>query len=125
MAIGMVGSFFRELGGTSIALAGVGAGVDALAHGVGMKGIAKYLAKRKHGVNPTDEQILAEMNKADLAMTGIAGGISASYGIVRVTKFDYESDMLDVIGLMAGGALLYEAGSSVEVVGSLLKLGEV
>ena len=126
--IGMLGSFFRELGGVGIAVGGVGAGVSALAHGVSLSPLAKYLAKRKlpEGIEPSEAQIDAEKDKADLMISGIAAIPIAGFGAWRMRGAgDYESDILDLIGIMMGGALFYETGSAVEVLGSLLKLGEI
>ena len=122
-----MGGFFHALGGWGIALVGVGGVTDALIHGVGMKGLAKYMAKRKlaNGGEPTVAQIDAEMDKADLLMSGIAAVPIATFAALRYTKYDSESDVLDTIGNMLGGAMVYEGCSTVEVLGTLLKLGEI
>ena len=128
MAIGEIGSFFRGLGGYGIAIGGMGVAVDAVIHGVGMKQLAKFMAGRKlaEGVTPSEAQIDAKMDKADLMVSGIAAIPITAFGAWRMRGGgDYKSDILDFIGLMMGGALFYEVGSSVEVLGSVLKLGEI
>lgn len=125
--IGQMGGFFHALGGYGILTVGVGGGIDALIHGVGMKALAKYLAKRKlaTGIEPTEIQIDAEMDKADLMVSGIAAIPIGTFGALRATKYDYESNALDLLGNLLGGAMVYESCSTVEVLGSLLKLGEL
>lgn len=119
MVIGQLGSFFRGIGGSGLMVFGAGIATDAVIHGVAMKAIAKYLATK------SGKTVEEEMNKADLLVSGIAAIPIGAFGTWRMTKGDYESDVLDFIGLMMGGAMGYEIGSTVEVVGSLLKLGEL
>lgn len=115
MAIGYMGGFFHGLGGPGIVNVGVGVIADALIHGAVTSKLAGYLATK----NATTPE--SEYNKADLLISIAAAFPIGTFGALRMVKYDYESDMLDFIGNLFGGAMAYEVGSAFEVLSSLVK----
>lgn len=115
MAIGYIGGFFHGLGGPGMANVVGGAIADALIHGAVTSKLADWLATK----NATTPE--SEYNKADLLISLMAAVPIGTFGALRLTKYDYESDMLDFVGNCFGGAMIYEACNSFEVLSSLVK----
>ena len=112
---GRLGGGFQGLGALGVAAIGAGVVVDSLIHGAATAKLATWMASRS---GKTEED---EYNKADMWMSLIAAVPIGTYGILRMTKFDYESDILDTIGCFGVGAGAYEVGNFTEVLGSLIK----
>ena len=110
-----MGGFFHGLGGAGMLNVIAGALTVAGVHGFVAGKVAKYLAEKK-GTDSADEY-----NKADVMTTAIMAVPIGVFGALRVTKYDYESDVLDFIGNMLGGGMVYESGNIFEVATSLLK----
>lgn len=110
-----MGGFFHGLGGKGMINVVFGALVISAGHGFIAGKLAKYLAEKK-GTDPADEY-----NKADAMTSGIMAIPIGTFGALRMTKYDYESDVLDFMGNIFGGGMVYESGNIAEVVTSMLK----
>lgn len=110
-----MGGFFHGLGGKGMLNVVVGALTIAGVHGYVAGKLSKYLAE-KAGTTSADEY-----NKADVITTAIMAVPIGTFGALRMTKFDYESDVLDFMGNIFGGGMVYESGNAFEVATSLLK----
>ena len=112
---GRLGGGFRDLGAVGVGSILAGVWVDSLLHGVVTSKLATWLATKS---GRTEEE---EYNKADAIVSGLAAMPIGGFGILRMTKLDYESDIIDAVGCFAVGAGAYEFGNFTEVLGSLLK----
>ena len=112
---GRLGGGFQGLGTFGVLGILAGVGVDSLVHGAATSKLATWLASKS---GKSEEE---EYNRADMYITLIAAVPITTYGALRMTKFDYESDLLDIIGCFGVGAGAYEFGNFTEVLGSLIK----
>jgi len=111
--VGLMGGFFESLGWSGIASMIVGGAVWVFLHGY-ISGI--IVDEVKEGDVPTEQEYM----QAELYTT--AGLIipPVVFGVLRTTKYTYESDVLDFFGNFMGGALLYEVLNLIEMVGAAL-----
>ena len=112
---GRLGGGFQGLGALGAAAVASGVVVDSLLHGIASAKLAAILAAKS---GRSEEE---EYNKADMLVSVIAAVPILGFGALRLTKFDYESDILDAVGCFALGTGAYEVGSFTEVLGSLVK----
>ena len=112
---GRLGGGFQGLGAIGVGAILAGVGVDSLIHGVATSKLATWMASKS---GRTEDE---EYNKADMYVSIMAAVPITAYGILRMTKFDYENDVLDAIGCFGVGAGAYEFGNFTEVLGSLIK----
>lgn len=112
---GRLGGGIRGLGTVGVLAVLGGVGVGSLLHGIFTSKLAAIIAS-KSGSTPEEEY-----NKADFYISLIAAIPIGTFGALRMTKFDYESDLLDTIGCFAVGSGAYEFGNFTEVLGSLVK----
>ena len=112
---GRLGGGFQGLGALGVIAIGAGVVVDSLIHGAATSKLAAWMATK------SGKTLEEEYNKADMYMSLIAAVPIGTYGALRMTKFDYESDILDTIGCFGVGAGAYEVGNFTEVLGSLIK----
>lgn len=112
---GSLGGGFEGLGAVGVGLVFGGVMLDSFLHGILTSKLAAWLSNRS-GKTPAEEY-----NKADMMLSAIEAIPIGGFAIARMTKFDYESDLLDGIGCLALGAGAYEVGSFTEVLGSLVK----
>lgn len=118
-----LGGFFDSLGGIGSIAVFSGAMISSAIHGLVMGAVTrKWIAKDP--ANPT----AAEMDKGDLLTTGIMSVLPAAFGVARITTYSsakgYDSDVLDTIGCILGGAFTYEIGSAFEVATAMVAGGE-
>jgi len=112
MRVGNIGGFFRDLGMGGMLNMVVGGAAFIFGHTYISSKIAKRIA-----VDPADIS-LSEYNKAELMTGGALAVPSLVFGALRGMRggmLDYESDMLDFVGNMIGGGLLYEAWNAIEI----------
>ena len=112
---GRLGGGFQDLGVLGVISILAGVGVDSLIHGAASSKLAAWLAT-KSGKTEAEEY-----NRADMYMSLIAAAPIVTFGALRMTKLNYESDLLDTIGCFGVGAGAYEFGNFTEVLGSLIK----
>lgn len=112
---GRLGGGFQGLGALGVGAILAGVGIDSLIHGAATSKLATYFASKS---GKSEEE---EYNKADMWISVISAIPIGAYGALRMTKFDYESDILDTLGCFGVGAGAYEFGNFTEVLGSLLK----
>jgi len=112
---GRLGGGIRDLGPVGVGAILAGVWVDSLLHGVVTTKLATYLATKS---GKSEEE---EYNKADMLVSVIAAFPIGGFAIARMTKLDYESDIIDAVGCFAVGSGAYEFGNFTEVLGSLLK----
>jgi len=111
--VGLMGGFFESLGWSGIASMVVGGIVWVFLHGY----ISGVIANKiKSGETPTEEEYM----QAELYTTSGLIIPPLVFGILRTTKFTYESDVLDFFGNFMGGAFFYEVLNLIEMVGAVL-----
>jgi len=107
--IGRMGGFFSSLGWEGVGLTVVGGVLGGFAHGYISDRISRYLM-------PGDEEPdLDTIMKADAITTAVLAVVSLLYGAYRARSLE-ENDMLDAVGNILGGILLYESGNALELV---------
>lgn len=115
---GLMGGFFQSLGWTGIATMILGGIVYVFLHGY----ISGVIAEKiKKGDVPTED----EYTKAELYTTMGMIVPPLAFGILRTTKFTYESDVLDFFGNFLGGGFFYEVLNLIEVAGAALGMWTV
>jgi len=111
--VGLMGGFFESLGWTGIASMVIGGVVWVFLHGY-ISGV--IVNKIKAGEAPTEQEYMT----AELYTTAGLIAPPLIFGVLRTTRYTYESDVLDFFGNFMGGAFFYEVLNLIEMVGAAI-----
>ncbi len=113
---GYIGGFFENLGLTGIMTVIIGGVIFVFLHGYVSGVITQKIAKDPN--NPTEE----EFQTAEIYTSAALASVPAIFGVIRTSKYPYESDVLDTVGCLMGGGLLWEVFNAIEILSSRLGL---
>jgi len=107
--------FFDALGWKGALNCGLGVVFASVTHGFVAGKLAAYMAEKE---GKTVDEVYT---KADTYASLVLGAPFAGFGVARTMGVGGDSDVLDFIGNVSGGGMLYEIGNVFEILSALIE----